>query len=124
MSGGGLYYFDQTHALRTAAIRGLTKLTRKLLPQGFFRLSRAIALENPFGSLVGMALGGIIANAENHTRMERTFRRGVGRFQRITHGCTQIVGEAFNDNCKPLLVEMFAQSRWSAELSGAVRKTR
>ena len=72
-----LFLFDQTHALRTAALRGLTELTRKLLPQSLFRPSRAIALNDPFGSLVGMALGGIIANADNHTHMERAFRRGM-----------------------------------------------
>ena len=69
------------------------KATRKLLPQSLFRPSRAIALDDPFGSFVGMALGGIIANADNHTHMERAFRRGMGRFQRITHGCTQVVGK-------------------------------
>jgi hypothetical protein len=63
--------------LRTLTVCGLAELALKFFPESFWCPRGAITPDHSSGPLESVALGGVIADADNHVPMERTRRRGT-----------------------------------------------
>ncbi|WP_162136832.1 hypothetical protein [Bradyrhizobium japonicum] len=70
-------------------------MTAEFFPEDVRCPELAIALDDSFRPLKGMALGGIVADADDNPIVERTDNRGTGGFERVAHNRGQIVGMNF-----------------------------
>jgi len=71
--------------LRTSAVCGFTKLSADLVSESFGLPCRTVTLDDPFGALEGMALCGVVANADIHFGVEGTSRDGTRRHKGVAH---------------------------------------
>jgi len=67
-------------AARELAVRRGSELASELVAQCFAVPSRAVAFDDPHGAFEGVALGGIVADPDDHLVVEGTDGSGSGRF--------------------------------------------
>ena len=72
---------------RTHAVGCICELASNLVHQFFVVPARAIALDDVFGAVVGMGLGGGVTNPDSHLWMEWTERCGVVNSAKHTSFC-------------------------------------
>ena len=69
-------------------VSGFPELAPNLCSEILFLPRAAIALEDPLGALISMALGGIVTDADGNFRVEGANRGGPSRLKRIVHRCS------------------------------------
>jgi hypothetical protein len=84
--GRAMIRITEESAARTIPISGFAELALELLSERFSLPSRAVALDKLSGARKGVVFSGVITDAHEYIKVERTYCYGARRFQRVVHG--------------------------------------